>query len=64
MPSPILLPAAISPLPFERLHTLVENRTVYALEGFELNVLGLVTGFDFARPALKVPGVGRVPASE
>ncbi len=33
-------------------------------EGFELNVLGLVTGFDFARPALKVPGVGRVPASE
>ena len=31
-------------------------------EGFELNVLGLVTGIDFVRPALKVPGVGRFPA--
>jgi len=31
-------------------------------EGFELNVLGLVTGFDFVRPALKVPGIGRFPA--
>ena len=31
-------------------------------EGFELNVLGLVTGFDLARPALKLPGIGRVPA--
>ena len=30
-------------------------------EGFELNVLGLVTGFDLVRPALKVPGIGRVP---
>jgi hypothetical protein len=30
-------------------------------EGFELNVLGLVTGFDLARPALKLPGIGRVP---
>ena len=30
-------------------------------EGFELNVLGLVTGIDFLHPALKVPGVGRVP---
>jgi hypothetical protein len=32
-------------------------------EGFELNVLGLVTGFDLARPALKLPGIGRIPAS-
>lgn len=30
-------------------------------EGLELNVLGLVTGIDFARPALKFPGIGRVP---
>ena len=30
-------------------------------EGFELNILGLVAGIDFARPALKLPGVGRVP---
>jgi hypothetical protein len=33
-------------------------------EGFEFNVLGLVTGFDFARPALKLPGIGRVPADD
>ncbi|MEO8303311.1 MAG: DUF3750 domain-containing protein [Betaproteobacteria bacterium] len=31
-------------------------------EGFELNVLGLVTGLDLRRPALKLPGIGRVPA--
>lgn len=30
-------------------------------EGFELNVLGLVTGVDLLRPALKLPGIGRVP---
>lgn len=30
-------------------------------EGVELNVLGLVTGVDFKRPALKLPGIGRVP---
>jgi len=30
-------------------------------EGFELNVLGLVTGIDFVHPALKLPGIGRVP---
>jgi len=30
-------------------------------EGFELNVLGLVTGIDVRRPALKLPGIGRVP---
>ena len=32
-------------------------------DGFELNVLGLVTGFDFKVPALKLPGVGRVPST-
>jgi hypothetical protein len=30
-------------------------------EGFELNVLGLVAGFDLRHPALKLPGIGRVP---
>lgn len=30
-------------------------------EGLELNVLGLVTGVDLKRPALKLPGIGRVP---
>ena len=30
-------------------------------EGFELNVLGLVTGVDVKHPALKLPGIGRVP---
>ncbi len=30
-------------------------------EGFELNVLGLVTGFELRRPALELPGIGRVP---
>ena len=30
-------------------------------EGFELNVLGLVTGLDLRHPALKLPGIGRVP---
>jgi len=31
-------------------------------EGFELNVLGLVAGIDFAHPALKLPGIGRIPS--
>ena len=31
-------------------------------EGLELNVLGLVTGVDIVHPALKLPGIGRVPA--
>jgi len=31
-------------------------------EGLEVNVLGLVAGIDFVHPALKLPGVGRVPA--
>ena len=33
-------------------------------EGFELNVLGLVAGVDFVRPALKLPGIGRVPRDD
>jgi hypothetical protein len=31
-------------------------------EGLELNVLGLVAGFDLRHPALKLPGIGRVPS--
>ncbi len=30
-------------------------------EGVELNVLGLVTGIDIRHPAVKLPGLGRVP---
>jgi len=30
-------------------------------EGIEVNVLGLVAGVDVRRPAIKVPGVGRIP---
>lgn len=30
-------------------------------EGIEVNVLGLVTGIDLRRPALKLPGIGRIP---
>ena len=30
-------------------------------EGVELNLLGLVFGVDLRRPALKLPGIGRVP---
>ena len=32
-------------------------------EGVELNVLGLVTGIDLRRPALKLPGLGSVPGN-
>jgi hypothetical protein len=32
-------------------------------EGFELNVLGLVTGIDLRHPAIKLPGIGRVPSA-
>src|SRR5258705_2324102 len=32
-------------------------------EGLELNVLGLVTGIDVRHPALKLPGIGRVPGN-
>ncbi len=31
-------------------------------EGLELNVLGLVTGIDLRKPAMKLPGIGRVPS--
>ncbi len=31
-------------------------------EGIELNLLGLVFGLDLRRPALKLPGIGRVPS--
>jgi len=31
-------------------------------EGIEINLLGLVTGIDFAHPALKLPGIGRIPS--
>lgn len=37
--------------------------TAGADDGFELNVLGLVAGVDFRAPALKLPGVGRVPGA-
>ena len=30
-------------------------------EGLEFNVLGLVTGIDLVRPALKLPGIGNIP---
>jgi hypothetical protein len=33
-------------------------------EGFELNVLGLVTGVDLRHPALKLPGIGSVPGGD
>ena len=32
-------------------------------EGIELNVLGQVSGVDLRHPAIKLPGIGRVPAS-
>jgi hypothetical protein len=34
--------------------------TVGWVEGIEINVLGLVAGLDLRRPALKLPGIGRV----
>lgn len=33
--------------------------TVGWVEGIEVNVLGLVTGIDIRRPAIKIPGFGR-----
>ena len=33
-------------------------------EGIELNILGLAAGIDFRRPALKLPGVGRIGVTE
>lgn len=37
--------------------------TAGADEGIELNVLGLVIGVDARHPALKLPGIGRVPGN-
>lgn len=34
--------------------------TVAAREGLELNLLGLTIGLDFLRPAVKLPGLGRI----
>ena len=34
--------------------------TVGWVEGIEVNILGLVTGIDIRRPALKLPGFGRI----
>ena len=34
--------------------------TVGWVEGIEVNVLGLVAGLDVRRPALKLPGIGRI----
>ncbi|MCJ2035307.1 DUF3750 domain-containing protein [Methylobacterium sp. J-068] len=34
--------------------------TIGWVEGVEINFLGLVTGFDLRRPALKLPGWGRI----
>ncbi|MCD6007173.1 DUF3750 domain-containing protein [Halomonas sp. IOP_31] len=34
--------------------------TLAAVEGIEVNLLGLTLGVDVARPALKLPGIGRV----
>jgi len=33
-------------------------------EGIELNVLGLTAGLDFLRPAIKLPGIGRIGFSD
>jgi hypothetical protein len=41
----------------------VAGVSVAAAEGLELNLFGLVLGIDFARPALKLPGLGRLGAS-
>ncbi len=40
--------------------------TVGWVEGIEVNILGGVAGFDFRRPALKLPGLGRLglPSSD
>jgi hypothetical protein len=34
--------------------------TIGWVEGVEVNVLGLVAGLDLRRPALKLPGLGRI----
>ena len=49
MNSRVHLPTAVAPLPLTRLHSLVENRTVFALESFELNI------FETHQAAHRVP---------
>ena len=49
MSTRVHLPAAIAPLAPERLHSLVENRTLYNLKGFELSV------FETHHAAHRVP---------
>jgi Protein of unknown function (DUF3750) len=34
--------------------------SVAAVEGLEINILGLVAGIDFLTPAIKLPGFGRI----
>jgi hypothetical protein len=35
--------------------------TIGVIEGFQINLFGLVAGVDFSRPALLLPGLGRIP---
>lgn len=42
----------------------VAGVTLALEEGIEVNVLGLNLGIDFLRPALRVPGLGRIGFSE
>ena len=49
MPTRVHLPAAVPPLAPNRLHSLVENRTVFALDAFELNI------FETHQAAHRVP---------
>jgi AraC-like DNA-binding protein len=49
MTTRVHLPAAMPPLALNRLHSLVENRTVFALDAFELNI------FETHQAAHRVP---------
>jgi len=49
MPTRVHLPAAVPPLALGHLHSLVENRTVFALDAFELNI------FETHQAAHRVP---------
>ena len=49
MPTRVHLPAAVPPLALNRLHTLVENRTVFSLDAFELSI------FETHQAAHRVP---------
>ncbi|GAB3637702.1 AraC family transcriptional regulator [Hymenobacter arcticus] len=49
MPTRVHLPAAVPPLALGQLNTLVENRTVFALDAFELNI------FETHQAAHRVP---------